>query len=549
MTIIRRILAASAVLCFALAFLCAAPEQARANCTTPCTKAQITTDITTNWPDNTTGLITPALLRSTVLDLVNSYVDINGASSFTCSTHQFLTAIATLSSYTCTQPAIADISGWGTGVATAVGIAANTAGGPAVPSAALTLNGVVYGGGSGASPGSTAAGTNDQVFMGTTSSPPGWVSVNNCANALTYNTTTHAWGCNVGAGTGTVTSVVCNGVTITNSGTCPPSFGFQNCSLTASVGSNNLTVALKDNAGSDPSATSPCSVWFRNSTLAIGSWTQVTQTAALSFTANAGSTFGATNTSATCAAAASCPFRLWIVGINTGSGLALGVVDLTNASGVLPLNEGVLQTTTACSACVNATALGTIYSTALQTSKAIVILGYLEWGSGLATAGTYASGPTIIQTMGTGIRKPGEVVQGPLVATSTGTATSTNTTKVQANPSIAITPTSSVNLIRVHGVGNVATSGGNLTCQAEISRSTTFTAPSNANVSVVIQGTVSGTPLGVSTPLEALDAPGTISSTTYVPFLWSSVTANCTWNNTANSGTPSSYLSVEEIMG
>ena len=85
-------------------------EDAKANCTAPCTKTQVTTDINTNWPDNTSQLITPALLRSTVLDLVNSYLDVNGASTFTCPTHQWLEAIATLSSYTCTQPAAIDLS-------------------------------------------------------------------------------------------------------------------------------------------------------------------------------------------------------------------------------------------------------------------------------------------------------------------------------------------------------------------------------------------------------------------------------------------------------
>jgi hypothetical protein len=55
--------------------------EAKANCTAPCTKSQITTDINTNWPDNTTGAITPALLRSTVLDLVNSYFDLLGTAT------------------------------------------------------------------------------------------------------------------------------------------------------------------------------------------------------------------------------------------------------------------------------------------------------------------------------------------------------------------------------------------------------------------------------------------------------------------------------------
>lgn len=92
----------------ALAMLGAAP--AHANCTAPCTKAQITTDINTNWPDNITGAITPAVLRSTVLDLVNSYLDVNGSSSFTCPSSQWLSAITTLSSYTCTQPNASDIA-------------------------------------------------------------------------------------------------------------------------------------------------------------------------------------------------------------------------------------------------------------------------------------------------------------------------------------------------------------------------------------------------------------------------------------------------------
>ncbi len=100
MMMLRRALVALALLC--LAWMGMPIETARANCATPCTKAQVTTDITTNWPDNTTGAITPALLRSTVLDLLNSYIDANGSSSFTCPTGQYFSAIATLSTFTCT---------------------------------------------------------------------------------------------------------------------------------------------------------------------------------------------------------------------------------------------------------------------------------------------------------------------------------------------------------------------------------------------------------------------------------------------------------------
>lgn len=60
----RRILAAVALLC-----ALTAPSYAQKS------KATLTTEINTNWPDNSNGAITPAILRSTVIDIVNSYVD------------------------------------------------------------------------------------------------------------------------------------------------------------------------------------------------------------------------------------------------------------------------------------------------------------------------------------------------------------------------------------------------------------------------------------------------------------------------------------------
>lgn len=79
------------------------------------TKTAMIAEINTNWPDNTTGLITPALLRSTVTDIVNSYIDANGGTSLSCAAHTWVSAIPTLSSITCTQPAAADLSNGTTG--------------------------------------------------------------------------------------------------------------------------------------------------------------------------------------------------------------------------------------------------------------------------------------------------------------------------------------------------------------------------------------------------------------------------------------------------
>lgn len=78
---------------------------------------------------------------------------------------------------TCTVRIGTDVSGLGTGVATALANGINTAGGVVVPTAALTANGVVYGGGSGVTPGSTAAGTNGQVFLGVTAGAPQWATM------------------------------------------------------------------------------------------------------------------------------------------------------------------------------------------------------------------------------------------------------------------------------------------------------------------------------------------------------------------------------------
>jgi hypothetical protein len=63
-------------------------------------------------------------------------------------------------------------------------------------------------------------GTQDTIlgYFGTTAASA--LAINNCANALTYSTTTHTFGCNSSAGTGTVTSVTCFGVAITTTGTC-----------------------------------------------------------------------------------------------------------------------------------------------------------------------------------------------------------------------------------------------------------------------------------------------------------------------------------------
>ena len=89
-------------------------------------------------------------------------------------------------------------------------------------------------------------GTQDTVIGYWGSTTASALAINNCLNALTYNTSTHAFGCNATAGTGTVTSVTCgtglSGGTFTTTGTCAVVLPKFTNSLTGSaVGLNTST--------------------------------------------------------------------------------------------------------------------------------------------------------------------------------------------------------------------------------------------------------------------------------------------------------------------
>jgi len=82
---------------------------------------------------------------------------------------------------------VVPVSGGGTGLAngTSGGILGFTGSSTIASSGLLTLNGVVIGGGSGATPASTAAGTNGQLFVGTTSAAPAFVTASGDISAIT----------------------------------------------------------------------------------------------------------------------------------------------------------------------------------------------------------------------------------------------------------------------------------------------------------------------------------------------------------------------------
>lgn len=222
-----------------------------------------------------------------------------------------------------------------------------------------------------------------------------------------------------------------------------------NGKIVTSVASNILTVAIKTAAGNDPSALDPVTFYIRNATIATGDYAAVQVTSALSITTNAtGASLGSTN---------SVPFRLWLCAFNNSGAVVLALWQSMNGtSGPAALNEAGVAPTTGISG--SATSSGTFYTpngTSL-TSKAYRILGYLEYGSGLTTAGSYASTPTTIQLFGPAIKKPGDVVQTQYFATG---AVATGTTQIPLDDtipqntegdqymSLAITPMTTCNLL------------------------------------------------------------------------------------------------------
>jgi hypothetical protein len=104
-------------------------------------------------------------------------------------------------------------------------------------------------------------------------------------------------------------------------------FAMINGTLTASVAANALTVAIKTKAGTDPSATDPVLIVFRNATITDGTYSVVSVTAATSLVVSSGSTLGTVNATAA---------RLAVLLVNNAGTAELAI---NNLSGGVNLDE------------------------------------------------------------------------------------------------------------------------------------------------------------------------------------------------------------------
>lgn len=317
---------------------------------------------------------------------------------------------------------------------------------------------------------------------------------------------------------------------------------FHNGSLTASVGSSNLTIALKTAAGNDPSATDPVLVVFRNATIGTGTVTLLAVTSALSIVVPSGGTMGQTNAVAA---------RLWVALINNAGTVELAVVNTQTTTGIFPVREGSLISTVALG--TGSDSAGVWYSTTLRSNVAMRVAGYIE--STQATAGTWATTPSVVQTMGPGIALPGDVVQ--LVQNTTG-AVATTSTVMPSDDSIpqigegaefmtqAITPTSSINVLEIEAQGELSSSSSGNSMVAAIFQDATASALAASFGACTTGGDIN--PLFV----RHQKAAGTTSSTTFRFRAGGGSAGTTTFNGTGGNrrlgGVMASYMKVTEIM-
>lgn len=318
---------------------------------------------------------------------------------------------------------------------------------------------------------------------------------------------------------------------------------FSNLGLAASVASNALTISLKGADGNDPSAGNVVTVPFRSATANSGDIDVLSVTAATSLVISSGSTMGFTSATAG---------RLWIVGFNDGGTFRLGAVNVLSGTSIMALRDGIYSSTAEGGA-GGADSAQVIYTSTAVTSKALTILGYMDWSAGLTTAGTWAIVPTNIQLLGPGIAKPGEAVQ--VVRIDTGAYASGSTAVPQDNSipqitegdqymSLSVTPKGAGNILDVTANGIYASG-----VDAVIAQSIFQDAISNA---LATTASYAGAANRYYSPNTNVKVRSTTSMTTFRTRAGQGAGGTVNFNGFSGSqqygGALNSYMQISEIM-
>lgn len=232
--------------------------------------------------------------------------------------------------------------------------------------------------------------------------------------------------------------------------------GSVNLSLAASAAAGALTVSIKTFDGNDPSVASPTRIFYRGISATNGQYAVRTLTAAQSITIPSGATLGVTT--------ANKPFRIWVLWLEGGgSNVSIGVINTLNPTSLAIFPLGSSRTgLTATTIGAGSDSPHVIYADGNVTSSfSIKVLGWIEYGSGLATPGTWTAASKI-HNQGYDDPLPGDVVQ---YRHNSGSAQATGTTTIPSDDTIpqntegdeyitaSIAPASAANVLRIQHVG------------------------------------------------------------------------------------------------
>jgi|GEM_PF-5314915 len=221
--------------------------------------------------------------------------------------------------------------------------------------------------------------------------------------------------------------------------------------VAASASAGALTVALKDTAGADATATTPVIMGFRSATAGSGTLVRQAVTAALSLVLSSGSTMGVSATGTA--------FALWLVAFDDAGTVRLGLINCVNGSHIYPLGCYPIDSSTAEGGAGAADSPHVFYTAAAVTAKAYVPLARLTWESGLTTLGSWTA-PSRIELWQAGMKLPGDVIQrAHKLKTDTFSVSNTSYNDVTGLET-TLTPRSAANLFRVEAVLNYITSAG-----------------------------------------------------------------------------------------
>lgn len=184
-------------------------------------------------------------------------------------------------------------------------------------------------------------------------------------------------------------------------------FTLVNGQIVATVAANVLTIAVKTAAGGDPSPLNVVYVLFPDSAgvfSPLGLTASIVLVAATSMTVSAGSTLGTVNNK---------PFILNVLGFNDSGTFRLAVINRWDRNLLFfgdPTPDGTLSNAIAEGGAGAADSALNVYAGVTITSMSRVLLGTLEWNSGLATAGNWSAGPDVTRLAGRGLPRPGQPV-------------------------------------------------------------------------------------------------------------------------------------------